>query len=170
LPSSAAWRFGRSYGSPLALSRPARAKASACSRACSLVRISARSRRRGRIVEIEEFGFPAVREASLVAAGLRHGFVPDDARHHSIIAHDPPARVPAARRSHIPSDFMMTARLSSWCASAVQLREIFISTADRRAEFPGLAPRILCSTSKALHCSTEGILSLPPGLRWPSPV
>ena len=40
--------------------------------------------------------------------------------------------------SHHPSDFKMSARLSNWCASAVQLREIFASTADRRAEFLGL--------------------------------
>ena len=33
----------------------------------------------------------------------------------------------------------MTARLSSWCATAVQIREIFISTVDRLAEFLGSA-------------------------------
>jgi len=44
-------------------------------------------------------------------------------------------------------DFAMTARLSSWCASVVQLREIFISKVDRRAEFLRSAPRILCSAA-----------------------
>jgi hypothetical protein len=29
----------------------------------------------------------------------------------------------------------MTARLSSWCASAVQLREMFLCTADGMAEY-----------------------------------
>ena len=57
-----------------------------------------------------------------------------------------------------PSDFKMSARLSNWCASAVQLREIFASTADRRAEFLGLAARALYSAAWALHCSTESIL------------
>ena len=49
------------------------------------------------IVEIKEFGFAAAYKADLIAAGLRHSFVPDDARHHSIIARDSPARVPAGR-------------------------------------------------------------------------
>ena len=31
------------------------------------------------VIEEKEFGFPAVRKANLEAAGLRHGFVPDDA-------------------------------------------------------------------------------------------
>ena len=44
------------------------------------------------IVEIKEFGFPAVRIADLEAAGLWHGFVPNDARHLRIIARDPPPR------------------------------------------------------------------------------
>jgi hypothetical protein len=48
---------------------------------------------------------------------------------------------------YFPSDFTMNARFSSWCASAVQLREIFISTVVRRAEFLGSAPRILCSAA-----------------------
>jgi hypothetical protein len=43
---------------------------------------------------------------------------------------------------YFPSDFTMMARLSSWFASAVQLREMLISTVDRRAELPGLAPKI----------------------------
>jgi hypothetical protein len=62
--------------------------------------------------------------------------------------------------SYPPSDFTMSARLSNWCASAVQLREIFASTADRRAEFPGLAASALYSAAQALHCSTESILGL----------
>ena len=37
----------------------------------------------------------------------------------------------------------MTARLLSWSASAAQLREIFVSTADWRAEFLGCAP-VVC--------------------------
>jgi hypothetical protein len=47
-------------------------------------------------------------------------------------------------RPYIPTDFTMAARLSSWCANAVQLREIFVSTAVRRAEFLGLAPSSFC--------------------------
>jgi hypothetical protein len=49
--------------------------------------------------------------------------------------------------SYPPSDFTMSARLSNWCVSAVQLREIFASTADRRAEFPGLAASALYSAA-----------------------
>jgi hypothetical protein len=44
---------------------------------------------------------------------------------------------------YLPSDFSTTSRLSSWCASAVQLREVLFSTADRRAEFSGSAPSTL---------------------------
>ena len=60
----------------------------------------------------------------------------------------------------------MIARLSSWFASAAQLREIFVSTADRRAEFFGCAPSNLYSAAKARHCSTEGILALPLVPNW----
>jgi len=64
--------------------------------------------------------------------------------------------------AYFPSDFTITARLSSWCDSAVQLREMFVSTVDRRAEFLGSAPRILYSAAYALHCSTVGICASPP--------
>src|ERR1700731_2129309 len=71
--------------------------------------------------------------------------------------------------AYFPSDFTIIARLSSWCASAVQLREMFISTADRRAEILGSAPRILYSAAYALHCSTDGIYA-PPADQSPSRV
>jgi hypothetical protein len=70
--------------------------------------------------------------------------------------------------AYFPSDFTITARLSSWCDSAVQLREMFVSTVDRRAEFLGSAPRILYSAAYALHCSTVGICASPPDSREPS--
>jgi hypothetical protein len=41
------------------------------------------------------------------------------------------------------SDFSMSARFSSWLASAVQLRAMLFSTVDRRAEFSGSAASIL---------------------------
>jgi hypothetical protein len=63
---------------------------------------------------------------------------------------------------YFPSDFTMTARLSSWFASAAQLREMFRSVLDRGAEILGLAPRVLYSAAYVLHCSTEGIWALPP--------
>ena len=59
------------------------------------------------------------------------------------------------RRTYFPSDFSMSARFSSWFASAVQLREILFSTEDRRAEFVGSAPSFLYFAALALHCSTE---------------
>ena len=49
----------------------------------------------------------------------------------------------AIGQPYYPSDFTMIERLSNWFASAVQLREILISTADRRAELAGSAPRVL---------------------------
>ena len=58
---------------------------------------------------------------------------------------------------YFPSDFSMTSRLSSWFANAVQLREMFFSTVERRAEFVGSAPSFLYSAANALHCSTERI-------------
>ena len=85
LPSSMSWRFLRSFGSPLALIpiRP-------CQCFGLLQRLFAGQDIRSQpaawqIVEIKEFGFPAVRKADLVAASVRHGRVPDDARHHSIM-------------------------------------------------------------------------------------
>jgi hypothetical protein len=41
------------------------------------------------------------------------------------------------------SSLTITAKFSSWCASAVQLREILVSTADPRAELVGSAPSVL---------------------------
>ena len=52
---------------------------------------------RRNVVKIEEFGRTAVRKPDFIASRLRHNFVPDDARHHSIIVRDPPARVPPGR-------------------------------------------------------------------------
>ena len=49
----------------------------------------------------------------------------------------------AIGQPYYPSDFTMIERLSNWFASAVQLREILISTVVRRAEFAGSAPRVL---------------------------
>ena len=68
---------------------------------------------------------------------------------------------PAAEATYSPSGLSIPARLSSWCASAIQLREMFVSTADRRSEFLGSAARILHSAAYALHCSTEGICACP---------
>jgi hypothetical protein len=53
------------------------------------------------------------------------------------------ATISAARRPYYPSKLTMVARFSNWCASAVQLREMSKSTADRRAEFAGSSPRVL---------------------------
>jgi hypothetical protein len=49
----------------------------------------------------------------------------------------------AIGQPYYPSDFTMIERLSNWFASAVQLREILVSTAARRAELAGSAPRVL---------------------------
>jgi hypothetical protein len=54
-----------------------------------------------------------------------------------------PSRSSAIGRPYYPSDFTMIARLSNWFASAVQLSEILISTADRRAELAGSSARVL---------------------------
>ena len=58
----------------------------------------------------------------------------------------PPAHFDT-RRSHIPSDLAISVRFSSWLASAAQLREIFVSTVARRAEFLGSAARSLYSAA-----------------------
>ena len=52
-----------------------------------------------------------------------------------------------ARRSHMLSDLAISARFSSWLPSAAQLREIFVSTVARRAEFLGSAARSLYSAA-----------------------
>jgi len=67
------------------------------------------------------------------------------------------AAQPTGRELHFPSDFTISARLSSWCPNAVQLREMLKSTAERLAEFFGSAPWILKSAAYALHCSMDGI-------------
>jgi len=58
----------------------------------------------------------------------------------------PPAHFDA-RRSHMPSDFAISARFSSWLPSAAQLREMFVSTVARRGEFLGSAARRLYSAA-----------------------
>jgi hypothetical protein len=49
----------------------------------------------------------------------------------------------AIGQPYYPSDFTMIERLSNWFASAIQLREIPVSTAAPRAELAGSAPRVL---------------------------
>jgi hypothetical protein len=80
----------------------------------------------------------------------------------SPLAASPASGFDAPRRCYLPSDFTTRDRLSSWFASAVQLREMLINKVVRRAEFFGSAPRILCCAAYALHCSTVGIEALSP--------
>jgi hypothetical protein len=56
----------------------------------------------------------------------------------------------------VTSSLTIVFKHSSWCASAVQLCEIFKRTVDRRAEMPGSLPKALNRTAYDLHCSTVG--------------
>ena len=56
------------------------------------------------------------------------------------------------RRPYFSSSLTITVRFSSWCAKAIQLREMPESTADRRDESCGSFARILYSAAYILHC------------------
>ena len=80
----AAWQGNRiiEWSRPVGgqrLLRSARARALAVSRACSLSSWSGRMRGPRHVVPIKEHRGTSVREPDLEAAGIRHGFMPDDA-------------------------------------------------------------------------------------------
>jgi hypothetical protein len=54
------------------------------------------------------------------------------------------------------SSLTIAVRLSSWCASAIQLREILRRTEDRRPEFSGSWPRSLKRAAYDVHSATVG--------------
>jgi hypothetical protein len=67
-------------------------------------------------------------------------------------------------RPYFSSSLTIIVRFSSWCASAIQLREMLRSTVDRRAEISGSHPRVLYSAANILHSLMEIIESLPIGM------
>lgn len=55
------------------------------------------------------------------------------------------------------SSFVTSSRVSIWCAKAVQLCAMFVSTEDLRAEILGSFPRALYSAAYARHLSIVGM-------------